>query len=200
MAVRHLVWLGLALSISTAAHARALMALTMTAGEVAPPPDGFVRMCIDQPLLCTAANSSDEKAKPLTDRQLMRLAKKVNRRVNRQVRYQADVNETWTRPEATEQPVGDCEDYAIEKRLELIDAGFPAASLHFAVGYIPEAGLHTVLLAEIGGRDVVLDNRTPWTMPWFKTSYIWVLRQSHNDPLIWHSTHGSSEIDIVANT
>ena len=187
MALRRALLLGVALGLSSAAHARAAMPLTMTAGLVAPAPDGFVGMCAESPQLCTSQQSNAPGAVP-SDKVLMKMVKHINRRVNRYVRWQADIGERWSLPVGDKHAVGDCEDYAIEKRVQLIAAGFPARDLHFAVGYLPNVGLHTVLVAEIGGRDIVLDSRTSWTMPWFDTPYVWVLRQSQQDPTVWQST------------
>lgn len=114
----------------------------------------------------------------------------VNNDVNRMAIQQTDddlygVGELWRRPAAGKHPAGDCEDLAIEKRMRLIEAGFPASRLFFGIAYHRNMGLHTVLVARLDDADYVLDNMTSHIRRWDQTPYTWLRAQSTQDPMQW---------------
>lgn len=114
----------------------------------------------------------------------------INKQVNRQVVRVSDsvskgMDEEWDRPGTHGRPPGDCEDFAIEKRMRLLDAGFPADRMFFAVVYKARFGLHTVLVARLKDGDYVLDSATPDVVRWSNTPYTWLRAQSPNDPMLW---------------
>lgn len=120
----------------------------------------------------------------------MAMLKKVNRAVNGRVRQDTDIafygrDEYWTRSGVGPQAVGDCEDLAIEKRIELAEAGFPEDRLAFAIVYSQAAGLHTVLVARLDHADVVLDNRTIAIRRWSDSEYSFIGIQDFNNPMRW---------------
>jgi predicted transglutaminase-like cysteine proteinase len=83
----------------------------------------------------------------------------INTHVNKTVQYAAEVDgrNEWR----TAETEGDCEDFAIRKRRDLIRRGFPALDLSIVV--IPG---HAMLLARTGHGAYVLDNRTDRIVPW----------------------------------
>ena len=114
----------------------------------------------------------------------------VNRVVNGRVRAVTDialygVDELWNRTGMERGAAGDCEDFAIEKREQLIARGYPTQDLFFAVAFRADLGLHAVLVAHTDDGDFVLDNRSAYVTPWTKVPYIWVKRQSQDDPMRW---------------
>lgn len=126
----------------------------------------------------------------LTAEARLRLLTKINRYVNSRVRALADqriygVEELWNRPGVRNNASGDCEDFAIEKRAQLIEQGYPPEDLFFAVAYRSDIGLHAVLIAHTSRGDYVLDNRSPYVTPWARVPYVWVKRQSGEDPQQW---------------
>ena len=92
------------------------------------------------------------------------LFERVNFEVNQSIVWTSDqevygVPEYWTRPK---HGLGDCDDYTLEKRARLLEAGVPLERLRIAFVEIPGQGYHAVLVAtdpETG--DWVLDNRYP---------------------------------------
>jgi predicted transglutaminase-like cysteine proteinase len=163
--------------------------------EVAPPM-GFVRFCEAGGIGCNRDAAPSAAATPLASNDLLRLAKRVNRSVNNAMTFRDDRTDRWERPSAGRKNAwlqGDCEDYAIEKRARLISAGFPADRLFYAVGYRRSVGLHAVLVARIDGRDLVLDNRTPWVRPYSEAPYTWVAHQSSLTPEKWFSSIALSQ-------
>ena len=57
---------------------------------------------------------------------------------------------------------GQCQDYAIAKYFALEGSGFPASALHlFVVRDTLRALDHAILVADVDGQSLVLDNQTP---------------------------------------
>ena len=88
--------------------------------------------------------------------------------------------------------VGDCEDYALQKRKELIRQGWPSHSTLIAIVVDPRFGSHAVLVARTSKGDFVLDNLRKTVMAWHETPYRWVKRQSTTDPRKWVRLNGGS--------
>ena len=112
----------------------------------------------------------------------------VNRTVNRAVSPVTDLqfyhrDEVWTLPTA----YGDCEDYVLLKRSELIRRGWPTGSLLVTVVFDEVGEGHAVLLAVTSRGELVLDNKTDAIRPWHETAYRYVKRQSETDPRRWVS-------------
>lgn len=114
----------------------------------------------------------------------------VNRLVNSRVRQVSDwdnygVEEYWTRTGIGTGAAGDCEDIAIEKREQLVSAGYPERDLFYAVAYRSDLGLHAVLVARTEMGDLVLDSRTPYVAPWYEAPYVWIKHQEPGRPSSW---------------
>ncbi len=128
------------------------------------------------------ASAPDEA--PRLSRDQMKLLNDINRRVNREVQKADDFDlygmiEYWSLPRVINGKMyGDCEDYALEKRRRLIEAGVPAAALSMAVAVTARGESHAVLVVAMEQGDWVLDNLTPWATPWSELNYRWVERQA----------------------
>lgn len=81
---------------------------------------------------------------------------------------------------------GDCEDFALTKRRQLIAAGWPSRSLRMAVVRTPEGEGHAVLVVKTSQGDLVLDNRTSAIRPWNSTGLKWIKIQSETNPKLWY--------------
>ncbi|HEX7852802.1 MAG TPA: transglutaminase-like cysteine peptidase [Sphingobium sp.] len=130
------------------------------------------------------------------------LVMRVNRSVNDRVWQVEDplvsgVPEFWQRPTG-KQPKGDCEDIAIEKRVQLLARGFPAEEMFYAVVYRAGLGLHTVLIVRLAAGDYVLDSATPYVRLWSDTHYSWLRQQSPTDPLQWSTVPGATVLKSMA--
>lgn len=105
--------------------------------------------------------------------------KEVNRRVNADTRYRTDIaayhkKEFW----AVADGFGDCEDYALRKRQELITLGWPLEVLKLATCRTETGEDHAVLTVDLDGKTYVLDNRFPNVREWHTVPYVWFKRQS----------------------
>lgn len=107
------------------------------------------------------------------------IAKKVNRSVNRKVRSVTDkrqygVIEYWTLPTSGR---GDCEDFVLLKKRELIRLGIAPAKLSIATVLDRRRSAHAVLVLKTDKGDFVLDNLNDRVKPWRSTGYSFLRMQ-----------------------
>ncbi len=110
-------------------------------------------------------------------------AMRVNFRVNRTIRPKPDEGfDSWD----INVSEGDCEDYALQKRADLIALGWPTDHLRIAIVRTRQGVPHAVLLVRIGGVDYALDNLTPDVLRWDRTGHDYLMLQDRHDPHAWH--------------
>lgn len=80
---------------------------------------------------------------------------------------------------------GDCNDYAVSKRHELLRRGWPARVLLLSEVVISSGEHHLVLLVRTRSGDFVLDNLTPQIKPWSQMPYRWVRVQIPDNHRLW---------------
>src|SRR3954451_3344568 len=110
----------------------------------------------------------------------------VNNTVNTMVTPRTDMDiwgkeEVWSYPDR----VGDCEDYVLEKRRDLMKTGVPAGSLLITVVRQPNGDGHAVLTVRTSNGDYVLDNLEPRILGWADTDYTFLKRQSERNSGAW---------------
>ncbi|WP_340647153.1 transglutaminase-like cysteine peptidase [Phenylobacterium sp.] len=115
---------------------------------------------------------------------------RVNTKINRQIIRKTDfdnngVEERWSTPLAEGGKFGDCEDYVLEKRRALIAEGFPPSALSIAVVTTSWNTGHAVLLVAGDKGEYVLDNLSPWIVPWNEAPYTFRKRQVAGDAFRW---------------
>jgi predicted transglutaminase-like cysteine proteinase len=94
---------------------------------------------------------------------------------------------------------GDCEDYALTKRRDLIAAGFSAQALRIAVVMTPRNESHAILTVATDHGDYVLDNLTNSIQSWDQTGYRWIERQDPAKAWGWVSLDPSRNPALVAS-
>jgi predicted transglutaminase-like cysteine proteinase len=149
---------------------------TAQAGQA---PLGYQLMCLKTPAACRAGGSS----KMRVDEGTMATLKRVNMRVNSNIRPKNDARGTdvWTVNASS----GDCEDYAITKRAALIREGLPPSALRIAYVKTRNGIGHAVLVVKTSqGVDLVLDNLTQAIRP-LSQSGLRLISMSSADPLKW---------------
>jgi len=87
---------------------------------------------------------------------------------------------------------GDCNDYAVTKRHELLAKGWPSRALILAEVVTSWGEHHLVLVVRTASKDVVLDNLNPSLREWTQAPYQWVRAQSPNNPKIWSTVSGAT--------
>ncbi|WP_234906127.1 transglutaminase-like cysteine peptidase [Affinirhizobium pseudoryzae] len=145
-------------------------------------PFGFVSYCVQNQEDCKPS------AGPETvewSYRMMRELRQVNYRINKSIVpvNDDDGSDQWQASAAS----GDCEDYVLTKRKELINKGWPAKAMRIAVAYTPDNIGHAVLVVRTTKGDLVLDNRTNSIVSWRETDLRWVMLQSGENPLFWNS-------------
>ena len=89
--------------------------------------------------------------------------------------------EKWSYPDGA----GDCEDYALEKRRQLMQLGVSAGDLLITVVRQPNGDGHAVLTMRTSHGEFVLDNLEPRILMWTDTEYTFLKRQSERNSGIW---------------
>ncbi|WP_347310164.1 transglutaminase-like cysteine peptidase [Defluviimonas sp. SAOS-178_SWC] len=118
---------------------------------------------------------------------VLALAKAVNAAVNAKVREVSDRRQygredVWALPTARG---GDCEDFALAKKKQLIEAGVPPTSLLIATVLDRRRNPHAVLVLRTATGDYVLDNLTNRILPWQETGYSFLRMQNPKAPRLW---------------
>jgi predicted transglutaminase-like cysteine proteinase len=150
----------------------------VTGGHAFAPP-AFYEFCSREPALCsTSGKTRTVELTPAREAELNR----VNDIVNRRVRERSDSGrgDDWRLPGRE----GDCEDFAIAKKAELLKRGWPASTLLLTVATLGGEG-HTVLTVRTSKGDLVLDNRTGAIKDWSRTPYRYFARQSQGATGNW---------------
>jgi predicted transglutaminase-like cysteine proteinase len=174
--------------MATAKAQDSRIAYAQVSGE-ASPPIGWVQFCstmegrndCEVPVL----RSADA---PLDERRWRELLN-INATVNRDIEPMTDIDhwgvaERWSYPTDGR---GDCEDYALEKRRQLIAAGWNRQSLLITVVRDKKGDGHAVLTVKTDRGDFVLDNQETKVKLWTETGYRFIKRQSQEHPNRWVS-------------
>jgi predicted transglutaminase-like cysteine proteinase len=154
-------------------------------GEPTRAPIGWVEFCVEYKPECAT--------KPSTPRDVLLTPKawadmvKVNAWANDNIKPITDLEhwgvvERWNYPDDRQ---GDCEDYVLLKRRMLMQAGWPREALLITVVRDKKGDGHAVLTVKTNRGEFVLDNQESQVLPWNKTGYRFVKRQSQSDPNTW---------------
>ncbi|MFZ3007514.1 MAG: transglutaminase-like cysteine peptidase [Phenylobacterium sp.] len=138
----------------------------------------------------SAAAPANASATLIMDASTWATVNRVNTKVNRDIIRKTDlanhgVEERWSTPLEEGTKFGDCEDYVLEKRRALITQGFPPGALSIAVATTTWNTTHAVLLVATDKGEYVLDNLSPWVMPWDEAPYIFRKRQVAGEAFRW---------------
>jgi predicted transglutaminase-like cysteine proteinase len=173
-----------ALTSPTQALDTSNVAFVQTVGGTTSIPVGHAEFCNSRPEECRAY------ANPVTmvslTEGLWQQLLSVNASINQQVVPVTDqdlyqVAEFWTYPNG----YGDCEDYALAKRRDLVNAGWPASTLLISVVKQANGEGHAVLMVRTDRGDLVLDNQVGSIDLWSQTPYKFIKRQSQADAGQW---------------
>jgi predicted transglutaminase-like cysteine proteinase len=148
-------------------------------------PIGWVEFCVEYKPEC--------KTRPSVPRDVVLTPKawddmvKVDLWVNHNIKPITD-QEHWGAVERWNYPddgYGDCEDYVLLKRRMLMQAGWPREALLVTVVRDKKGDGHAVLTVKTNRGEFILDNQEDDVLPWNKTGYHFVKRQSQSDPNVW---------------
>jgi predicted transglutaminase-like cysteine proteinase len=193
MARYRLTTLALTFLAASVAGADARSRLPAESGPPAPVIEGsptlapfqHVRFCLRYPSDCKSDPTESGRIELTTENS--ELLGRVNQSVNATVApivkgYGSDLQDGWTIAPVA----GDCNDYAVTKRHELIESGLPAKALRLSVVKTTSGIGHLVLVVSTTKGDMVLDNLTETIRPWQSTNYHWLKIQSAADARYWY--------------
>jgi predicted transglutaminase-like cysteine proteinase len=148
-------------------------------------PFQHVRFCLHYPADCKSDPTENERV--AMDEETSKLLDRVNREVNAAISptvksYGSDLQDGWT----ISPVMGDCNDYAVTKRHELLQNGLPAKALRLSVVKTSSGIGHLILVVVTTKGDLVLDNLTETIRPWQNTDYHWLKIQSVTDARFWY--------------
>lgn len=184
---------------ASAAHAQQQASLsTPPAGFETRAPIGWTDFCDRNPTECRVSALSPEIV--TLDARTWREVNRINTQVNREIVSVSDkehhgVVEYWSYPTDGR---GDCEDYVLEKRRRLMQAGLPRQALLITVVRDLKGDGHAVLTLRTDRGDYILDNQEAKIVSWDETGYRYIKRQSERHPNIWLSLGGVETASTVA--
>jgi predicted transglutaminase-like cysteine proteinase len=201
--MRKAALLGFGFWMAAVAGASAQSSVPITSAALATgetlPPIGWVQFCGENPADCQVAVLPARVAK--LDSRAWRELVRINREVNDAVEATSDLDhwgalEKWSYPTDGK---GDCEDYALEKRKRLMEAGWPRQALLITVVRDKKGDGHAILTVRTDRGDFVLDNQESRVKGWADTGYDFVKRQSEEHPSRWVSLGGAGNGILTAN-
>jgi predicted transglutaminase-like cysteine proteinase len=169
--------LGLLLMVLGASSAAAAGSQSMLTGGLTSQPIGHYEFCKANPAECSV-RLRDRGPLRLTD-SVWKEVVEINTQVNAAVRPMNDFDiygkdEVWAYPRGA----GDCEDYVLEKRRDLMLKGIALSDLLITVVRKPDGEGHAVLTVRTDKGDFILDNLSDTVKPWEATGYRYLKRQS----------------------
>jgi predicted transglutaminase-like cysteine proteinase len=148
-------------------------------------PFQHVRFCLRYPSDCKSDPTENERID--LNAESLELLKRVNHSVNMSIiptskGYGPNLGDGWT----IGPDMGDCNDYAVTKRHELLQSGLPSKALRLSVVKTASGIGHLVLVVVTTKGDMVMDNLTEVIRPWQSTDYHWLKIQSATDSRFWY--------------
>jgi len=156
----------------------------MLTGGLTSQPIGHYEFCRANPVECNIRlrDSGPERMSGSLWKQMVA----VNVGVNAAIKPVNDIDlfgkdEVWAYPVGA----GDCEDYVLEKRRDLMNQGLSLSNLLITVVRKPDGEGHAVLTVRTDKGDFVLDNLTDAIRQWHETGYRYLKRQASNHTGRW---------------
>ncbi len=201
-------------SVAAAAFAVAALTVTASAGQTlaslpttdvgtrirgdAKPIAAWTTFCQDYAAECAVDRS--EATKITLTPAVWNTIVSVNRRINKAVEPMTDMDHLHVadRWDLAEDGIGDCEDFQLLKRHLLAEAGLPRRAMRMTVVIDEKGEGHAVLTLITDRGDLVLDNKTDTILPWHRTGYVFIKRESQ-DAQAWVSLGGATSPVTTAN-
>jgi predicted transglutaminase-like cysteine proteinase len=124
---------------------------------------------------------------------------KVNRDVNHTITPHEKTNDVSAEEWLVSPREGDCKDYAVTKRHELLARGWPSSSLLLTEVVVASGEHHLVLVVRTRENDLVLDNLNENVHLVSQISYHWVRAQYAKNPKFWSTIHVTRATQMAMN-
>ena len=181
------------------AQSGALQAGYAAVGPETSVPYGWVDFCGRRPEECRVERL------PAVDLRLTantwKVLDRINRQVNAYIEPISNLDHWGTILDHWDYPLdgkGDCKIYALYKRKLLLDEGFPRQTLLMTIVRDLNGEGHAILTVKTDHGEFVLDNLTDEIRPWSATGYLFVKRQSQENPNLWVSIGGPGKPALYA--
>jgi predicted transglutaminase-like cysteine proteinase len=162
-------------------------------------PAAFVRFCARYPEDCKVSPTEfSHTAVSLTKDRLAELSK-VNRDVNHSIKPQENLGGVMAEQWLVAPRHGDCNDYAVTKRHELLARGWPSHSLLLAEVEVAWGEHHLLLVVRTSEDDLVLDNLKSDVRPASQVTYRWVRAQQTENPKFWSAINVARSDRVATN-
>jgi predicted transglutaminase-like cysteine proteinase len=169
--------------------------------QVAPalPPMGHSRFCLHYPQECKVHGVDFRKRNIKMTAKRWDELNRVNREVNGAIWGVASELTDTIADWAISPPTGDCKDYAVTKRHQLLALGWPSRSLLLSDVVLPSGDHHLLLAVRMKDGDVVLDNLSSDIRLVSMTydRYQWTRIQSPLNPMLWMGVQNATRIRAV---
>jgi len=175
-------------------------ALFIAVGDTARAPIGWVEFCVEYDPECKTRPSAPRDV--VLNAQAWKDLERINLWVNTHVKPMTDMDhwgvvERWNYPD---DGYGDCEDYALQKRKMLMQAGWPREALLMTVVRDQHGDGHAILTVKTDKGEYILDNQRDDIRLWSDTGYRFVKRQSQTDPNVWVSLGDPRSAPLTATS
>ena len=186
------------LAVSVVCAAPATASQPMQTGGLTSQPIGHYEFCRANPVECNI-RLRDRGPEHMSG-SLWKEIVAVNVGVNAAIRPVNDLeiygkDEVWAYPEGA----GDCEDYALEKRRDLMRQGLSLSNLLITVVRKPDGEGHAVLTVRTDKGDFILDNLTDSVRQWDATGYRFLKRQATNHTGRWVTIREGQSAPLVGS-
>lgn len=164
------------------------------------PPIGHSRFCLRYPKDCEVHTIDFRHRNIVLTPKRWNELNGVNREVNRDIvpdiPIESGATEKWLIAPLT----GDCKDYAVTKRHELLARGWPSRALLLSEVVVPSGEHHLVLVVRTENIDLVLDNLNTNIRPIGMTyrQYQWLRIESPQNPKFWARVNMPSALQTAA--
>lgn len=151
------------------------------------PPIGHSRFCLQYPDDCKVRGIDFRRRNIALTRERWNELNSVNREVNRNIVAEVTPGNGTFEEWLISPTAGDCKDYAITKRHELLALGWPSRALLLSEVVVPSGEHHLVLVVRLKDIDLVLDNLNANIRPVAMTfrQYDWVRIETPQNPRFW---------------
>jgi predicted transglutaminase-like cysteine proteinase len=151
------------------------------------PPIGHSRFCLRYPDDCKVHGIDFRRRNIKLTLERWNELNIVNRKVNRGILAEVTPGNGATEEWVISPPAGNCKNYAITKRHELLARGWPSRALLLSEVITPSGQHHLLLVVRVKDGDLVLDNLHDEIRLATTTydQYLWVGIQSSQNPKFW---------------
>jgi len=151
------------------------------------PPIGHSRFCLRYPDDCKVQGIDFRRRNIALTPERWEELNLVNRQVNRDIVPEVTAGNGATEDWLISPPAGDCKDYAITKRHELLARGWPSRALLLSEVVVPSGEHHLILVVRTKDVDLVLDNLNANVRPVavMYRQYQWVRIETPQNPKFW---------------